>query len=148
ATPVPAAVARLVTEVSRAMFVTKFRAALLLLPAALALGTAGAFALARPAGPAPADEPTARTPIAPAPVAAPAAPDAKPDPPKEEADEPWTVGPPRPGEPAWKAEFRKAYSLADGQAVKLVPGDPFPACRAEGVTKMINPDAPPVTPDR
>jgi RNA polymerase sigma factor (sigma-70 family) len=45
------------------------------------------------------------------------------------ANPPGTVGPPRPGEPAWKAEFRRAYGLADGQALKFVVGDPFPDCR-------------------
>jgi uncharacterized protein (TIGR03067 family) len=33
-------------------------------------------------------------------------------------------------EPAWKAEFRKAYGLADGQLVRRV-APPYPACREE-----------------
>jgi RNA polymerase sigma factor (sigma-70 family) len=114
---VPAAVAKLVTGVSRTMFLAKVRLGLLALPAALLLGS-GVFALARPAGPSAAPE----RPTAPAgPPARPAA--------KAEARAPdGTVGPPRPGEPPWMAEFRREYGLADGQALRLVPG-PFPDCR-------------------
>jgi hypothetical protein len=38
--------------------------------------------------------------------------------------------PKKPAEPAWKAAFRKAYGLADGQLVRRVP-PPYPDCREE-----------------
>ncbi len=37
---------------------------------------------------------------------------------------------PKKDEPAWKAEFRKAYGLKDGELVRRV-APPFPECRAE-----------------
>lgn len=47
-----------------------------------------------------------------------------------------------PPEPAWKAEFRKAYALADGQLVKRV-APPFPASRDDYFRAMHkNPEAP------
>jgi RNA polymerase sigma factor (sigma-70 family) len=49
-------------------------------------------------------------------------PKAKPPEKKEEAK--------KADEPAWKAEFRKAYGLADGQLVRRV-APPYPACREE-----------------
>lgn len=112
---VPAAVAQLVTGVSRAMFLTKVRLGLLVVPAALLLGS-GVFALARPAG-----EPARATDRPAYPAQPPGRPAARPD---------GVVGPPRPGEPPWMADFRREYGLADGQALKLVPG-PFAACRKE-----------------
>jgi hypothetical protein len=113
------------------MFLAKFRVAVLLLPAALALGSAGVVALARPDG---ATVP-ARRPAPPPPEA------------KADQDPAWTVGPPVRGEPAWKTEFRTTYALADGQAVKLVPG-PFPDSRAECVIRGRAGDDAELTPER
>src|SRR5262249_39660724 len=68
---VPAAVAHLATEVSRAMFLSTFRVSLLALPAALVLGAAGVVALAGPAAPpAPSTVPASLPPAPPAPAAA------------------------------------------------------------------------------
>jgi hypothetical protein len=121
---VPAAVAQLVTGVSRTMFLTKVRLGLLVLPAALLLGSAGVFAFARPAERA-AEPPPARAPGRPP---APARPPAGPVPVLEEPDLARSVGPPVPGEPAEREAFRKEYGLAPAQALKLVPG-PFPGWR-------------------
>jgi RNA polymerase sigma factor (sigma-70 family) len=121
---VPAAVAQLVTGVSRAMFLTNARLGLLVLPAALLLGSAGVFAFARPADRA-AGPPAARAPGRPTP---PVKPPAAPVPAVGEPDLARSVGPPTPGEPAGRAEFRKEYGLAARQALKLVPG-PFPDWR-------------------
>ena len=68
----------------------------------------------------PAEKPVARAPSPPVP-------------PKDQPDPPGTGGPPRAGEPAWKAEFRKTDGRADGQALKVVPGGPFPECRADSL---------------
>ncbi len=45
---------------------------------------------------------------------------------------------PPPGEPDWKAEFRKAYGLADGQVVRRVP-PPYPAGRTRFLTDRYGP---------
>ncbi len=117
----PATVTRIATEVTRAMFLRKFLTGLLALVAMTLVSAAGALTLS-------------------AATARPEASNAPPtiDPPKreqpkpvakgEKPDPPGTVGLPIPGEPAWKAEFRKAYGLEEKQTVKLIPS-PFPACR-------------------
>ena len=123
---VPAAVHTLLAEVTRAMSLKKF---VVWGGAVAAVVAAGGLAWAGLAG---GDVPPTAGPPAPAKaVVSPAAkPPAKAEEPDGEPDEKEEgVGPPKPGEPAWKAEFRKVYGLADGQAMKLVPGDPFPSCR-------------------
>ncbi|MBX9622548.1 MAG: sigma-70 family RNA polymerase sigma factor, partial [Gemmataceae bacterium] len=51
-----------------------------------------------------------------------------PPPPALEKEKPGTVSPARPDDPTWKADFRRAYALADKQVVRLVPA-PFPEVR-------------------
>ena len=123
---VPSTVIQLAQEVTRSMLLTKLVPGALVASAAVLVAAAGVAALAQPGGQ-PEPAPVRR-------AVAPQVPDRAPPPPPV-ADPPGAVGPPRPGEPAWKADFRKAYALAAGRAVRLVPA-PFPDSRTAFLKEM------------
>ncbi|MBX9625266.1 MAG: hypothetical protein K2X82_15775, partial [Gemmataceae bacterium] len=97
-------VTKLATEVTRAMLLTKLRAAALLVPAALVVGVGIAVAATGRAGP---DEPAGK----------PAAPPAKAE---AKADD----------RPAWRKEFDTVYALKDGEVLRRV-APPYPESRVE-----------------
>jgi RNA polymerase sigma factor (sigma-70 family) len=117
---VPADIARLATEVTRAMLLTNLHIGVLCVPLALVLAAVVAGASARPETPPPAD------------TKAP----------------PWAAAPAAPiQETAWKKDFDTTYSLKDGEVLKRI-APPFPDCRAEFI-KMVGwngdiPNPPPI----
>ncbi|MDB5306576.1 MAG: sigma-70 family polymerase sigma factor [Gemmataceae bacterium] len=121
---VPVAVAKLTTEVTRAMFLTKLRAGIFALPLVLLLGVA--VGAATRSGGEPVGNRNAKPAAAPPPPAPAAA---------------------RDNRPAWRKDFDHIYGLADGEVLKRVP-PPFPLCRADYVRdKKYVDEGGPFTPD-
>jgi hypothetical protein len=118
---VPAAVLTLTNEVTRAMFFTKLMARTAVIAALATAGGVTTVAVGQMPARKPAEAPSRPMPTPPVPIVANPAIEDKPR-------EIGTVGPPVPGEPEWKTEFRKVYALADGQNVKAIPS-PFADCR-------------------
>ena len=116
---VPADIARLTAEVTRAMFLTKLRIGILFVPLALVLGTVAAGAGDRSQSPAQAETKDTRRAAAAKPVE----------------------------EPEWKKEFDKIYQLKDGEVLKRI-APPFPDCRDEFIKQMgwngDHPNPPPI----
>jgi RNA polymerase sigma factor (sigma-70 family) len=128
---VPAAVGRIASEVTRAMFLNKFRTGAFLLAAVALASAAGLTTLSRGAA-----NPTGAPVAAPTPGAVPTG---------RTADEPGGIKEKvlRPAVPAWKKEFEEVYRLKDGEVVKRI-APPFPACREEyaRAEKYLDEDSP------
>lgn len=131
---VPAAVSTLAAGVARTMYLTKLRTGLAVVAVALLGSAAGVGTLSRLTAESP--TPTHTAAADGQKTSDKAEPPAVAPPPR--TVRPGTIGPPTPGEPDWKTEFRKEYSLADGQVVKLVM-EPFAACRADYFAELRPP---------